>query len=182
MKRIYSLIYFLILVLSAYSQTTPAAAGVSFGESYEQCKETLDVRFNNGKESYQLTANELSYRNIQFGGTSFDYVDFDFQATGGQSRLCKITFVSRFNLSDSKYAKGQRDKLFATFREKYEFRWDGVNDDGYAYYVLGHNPKEPEDGLIVIETWKGRSNGGEMFLWTSLTYGPVYMVDVKDEI
>lgn len=179
MKNLIVFIFLLVSVLCTNAQNMPSVAGVTFGQSYDRCKSILDSKYNNGGESYQITANKLRYNDIRFGGSYFDYVDFDFQPTCG---LCMIKFVSRFNLSESKYAKSQRDALLNTFREKYELRWDGTNDDGYRYYVLGHNPKKPDDGFVVIETYKGPSNSGKLFLWTTVTYGPVYTVDVKDEI
>lgn len=182
MKRIIFFIFLLICELSSNAQTMPSVAGVTFGQSYENCKSILDKQYNNGETSYQLTANELHYTDIRFGGSYFDYVEFDFQVVGGVSHLCRIEFVSRFDLSDSKMAKAQRDALLDTFKDKYEFRWDGKNDDGYVYYVLGHNPVKTEDGFVVIQTYKGKSNGGKLFLWTTVTYGPVYTIDPTDEI
>ena len=182
MKDLIAFVFLLISALSTNAQTMPKVAGVTFGQSYENCKSILDQQYNNGQSSYQLTANELEYRDVRFGGSYFDYVDFEFQVVNGTSHLFRIEFVSRFDLSDSKMAKAQRDALLETFKEKYELRWGGLNDDGYAYYVLGYNPINTDDGFVVIQTSKGKSKGGRIFLWTTVTYGPIYTVDVKDEI
>ena len=180
--RKFLILVFLFCTSLCIGQTMPSVAGVTFGDSYMSCKSNLDKRFNDGKNSYQYTANMLEYRNVTFADEHFDYVDFKFQSNGEATFLSYISFVSSFDLSNASYAKSKRDRLLKLFAEKYEVRWDGIDKDGFAYYVLGNNPGKPEDGFIVIDTKKGKTNGGEMKYWTTLNYGPVVFISPSDEI
>lgn len=183
MKFLLFLLFFTSSTLLATAQEEmPSVAGVKFGESYSTCKAKLDKRFNGGKESYPITANELTYRDVTFADEYFDYVKFYFQTDGTVTHLSFIVFDRSFDLADVKYAKEQRDRLFKSYSDKYEVRWDGVNEDDFKYYVLGHDPIKPEEGLIVIETTKIKNNKGEMKLWTEVSYGPVLLINPTDEI
>lgn len=172
----------IINTLQLKAQDLPSVAGVTFGDSYANCKAKLDKRFNGGKVSYQSTANLLEYRDITFADEHFDYVEFKFQSNGETTYLSYISFVSSFDLSNASYAKNKRDRLLKLFSGKYEIRWDGINEDKFAYYVLGNNPNKPEDGFIVIDTNKSKNNGGQMKYWTTLSYGPVTFISPSDEI
>jgi len=156
--------------------------GVQFGWSLSKCKSILDKRFNNGEDSYQLNKNVLTYYDIDFANETFNYVIFSFQNDGTHTYLSSILFNSRFNLDQAKYAKGQRDRLFEVFSKKYNYRWQGTDDNGYKYYVLGEDPKNKENGFIVISTGKGKTNKGETKLWTTVTYGPIPFINLNDEI
>lgn len=180
--RKFLILVFLFCTSLCVGQTMPSVAGVTFGWNYDKCKDKLDKRFNGGKTSYQLTANALTYRDVTFAAEHFDYVEFKFQSNGEATYLSYISFVSCSDLSNINYAKDKRDRLLKLFSEKYEVRWDGINDDNFAYYVLGEDPNKPEDGFVVIETIKGKNNGGEMKYWTTLSYGPVVFISPSDEI
>ena len=183
MKFLLFLLFFTSSTLLATAQEEmPSVAGVKLGESYSTCKVKLDKRFNGGKESYPITANELTYYNVTFADEYFDYVDFYFQTDGTVTRLSCIVFTKSFDLADVEYAKEQRDRLFKSYSDKYEVRWDGVDKNDFKYYVLGHNPIKPEEGLIVIGITKGKNNKGEMKLWTKVSYGPVLLINPTDEI
>lgn len=181
--KITILLFILSIHCDLFSQNMPSVAGVEFGSTYETCKSILDVRFNGGESSYQSEKNTLSYSgNISFGGETFDYVNFGFQSDGRLTYLNHIEFVSRFDQSDTESAKIMRDRLFLTFKEKYDFRWSKKDYQGFLYYVLGHDPINKEDGFVVISTCRGKTKGGENKVWTEVTYGPTQFISVSDEI
>jgi hypothetical protein len=184
MKKLLLIILLLNIAISTkcYSQEMPTVAGVELGSSYEQCKKVLDNRFNAGKDSYQLDSNTLYYTNINFANEPFDYVNFNFQSDGKRSYLYEIEFFQKFDLSNEEMAKYERDKLAKVYEEKYELRWTNKNKNGFEYYVLGHNPNNKDDGVIVIGTDKGKTGAGVMKLWTSVIYGPVNFINASDEI
>lgn len=160
----------------------PIVCGVQFGSTYEQAKVILDKKYNGGNKSYQSDKNKITYYDIRFAGEVFDYVDFEFSSNGVRTFLENIYFYSRFNLSDAKYAKAKRDRLLEEFKNKYEYRWDITDDDGYKHYVLGHDPFNYADGLIIIKTSKSKTKGGEMKLWTIVSYNCNGFVKTEDEI
>ena len=117
--RILIFLFFIPMMLVA--QNMPKVVGVTFGWDYSKCKEILDRRFNAGEDSYQYEKNQLSYHgNIDFAGETFDYVVFYFQNDGFSTYLNKVTFVSRFDLSDADIAKKERERLFEVIVQKYE--------------------------------------------------------------
>lgn len=182
MKKLIFCLLLHIFYIDVYAQDMPVVVGVEFGWSRSKCKSVLDKRFNNGEDSYQLNKKELVYYDIGFADETFNYVIFTFQNDGTYTYLSSILFNSRFDLDQAKYAKSQRDRLFNIFSSKYNYRWQGIDDDGFKYYVLGENPKNEKDGLIVISTGKGETNEGQIKLWTTVTYGPISFINVKDEI
>ncbi|MCD8290512.1 MAG: hypothetical protein LUC91_03305 [Prevotella sp.] len=178
--RKFLVLFGLLFALTVNAQQMPSIAGVTFGWSYSSCKRVLDNRFNNGESSYQSYSDELSYYNVSFGGYRFNYVNFDFQSDGSRTYLYYISFVCSFEVSDSKSATSFRDSLYETYKQKYEFRWSG-EDDGYKYYVLGHDPHDPDNGFIIISTMKSTNGKGEMKLFTSVSYTTSF-IDPVDEI
>jgi hypothetical protein len=180
-----ALLVFIIAMLNlatSFSQTYPVVAGVEFGSTYENCKRVLDKRFNNGKESFQSTPNQIQYFNIEFGGEHFDYCTFYFQNDVNRTFLYYIEFVSSFALDEIQYAKNKRDRIYNAYLEKYPFRWRIKDEDGFLSYVLGHDPLKEDDGFVVIEASKGKTKAGDMKYWTKVLYGPVDFVKPTDEI
>ncbi len=181
-RNLYLCVLFLLCVIPLSAQSLPTVVGVRFGDNYTSCKRVLDQRFNGGKDSYQNSTNKLTYYDVLFADEQFDYVNFEFQAEGNATYLYFISFFRSFNLSSVEYAKQQRDRLYTVFSEKYDFRWSGTGEDGFKYYIFGHSPNNREDGFINIKTSKGKTRGGEMKYWTTLSYGPVNFVNPSDEI
>ena len=154
-------------------------AGVSFGMSYEQCKKILDKKFNNGDRSYQSESNKLRYCDILFAGESFNSVLFGFQSDTKGTYLNFISFQKRFDLNDVEYAKTVRDRLFDLYSQKYGEGSSFIRDDGFKQYYFPYG-KIPD--FIDITTSKGKSNGGKMFIWTIVNYGPIDVIKPTDEI
>lgn len=180
-----ALLVFIIAMLNfatSFAQSYPVVAGVEFGSTYENCKRVLDKRFNNGKVSYQSTPNQIEYYNIEFGGEHFDYCMFYFQNDVNRTFLSCIQFVSRFALDEIQHAKDKRDRIYIAYLEKYPLRWQNKDEDGFLYYVLGHNPLNEENGFVVISAFKDKTKAGNMKYWTKISYGPVDFVKPIDEI
>lgn len=180
-----ALLVFIIAMLNlatSFSQTYPVVAGVEFGSTYENCKRVLDKRFNNGEESYQSTPNQIKYYNIEFGGELFDYCIFYFQNDVNRTFLSSIEFGASFALDEIQYAKDKRDRIYKAYLEKYPFRWQIKDEDGFLHYVLGHNPMKEENGFVVISVFKDKTKAGNMKCWTNVLYCPVNFVKPTDEI
>lgn len=154
-------------------------AGVSFGMSYEQCKEILDKKFNNGKSSYQPESNKLNYYYVLFAGEEFHYLTCEFQSDKKKTYLNYISFSKRFDLNEVEEAKAARDRLFDLYSQKYGEGLSFIEDNGFKKYVFpyGNTPN-----FINITTWKGKSKGGGMYIWTMVDYGPVNIIKPTDEI
>lgn len=154
-------------------------AGVSFGMSYDQCKAILDKKFNNGDRSYQSESNKLRYCDILFAGESFSSVLFEFQSDTKGTYLNFISFQKRFNLNKVEYAKAACDRLFDLYSQKYGKGLSYIRNDGFKeyYFQYGNNPF-----FITIMTHKGESNGGEMYIWTLVNYGPIDVINPTSEI
>lgn len=180
MKKVLLLLF--ILCSLTINAQPPSVAGVQFGSTYNQAKAILDKRFNGGDESYQRYKNKLSYYDINFGGEYFYHAQFSFEKDINRSYLSSVMFSNSFELSESAKAKAMRDRLFETYKAKYAFRWEFINDDGFKGYVLGNNYFNEDDGFIIIETFKGKTNSGETKLWTSVSYYCEGFVNVEDEI
>lgn len=182
MKKLILFIIIILCNLNISAQEMPSVAGVTYGWSYDKCKRVLDNKFNGGDNSYQLDKNKLQYRNIPFANSFFDYVDFNFQSDGSTTYLSSVYFVSSYDLSEIESAKKQRDQLYRLYSKKYEYRWDGKDENGFKYYVLGYHPQNVDNGFIVISTWKGKNNGGIMKYWTQVAYTGIDFVKPTDEI
>ncbi|MCD7721761.1 MAG: hypothetical protein LUI09_05980 [Prevotellaceae bacterium] len=183
MKRfIYAALLFIVACMPLSARDMPAIAGVSFGSSYQSCKDFLDRRFNGGKSSYQSDANRLTYYEVEFGGQYYSYVEFEFQTDGYSTFLSYIEFDIRYEVSEVEAAKKKRDALYAIYSNKYDFRWDGTTDDGFKYYILGHDPLSYENGFVGIGITKAKTKAGDMKIWVNVSYGPVNFINPIDEI
>lgn len=154
-------------------------AGVSFGMSYEKCKEILDKKFNNGDRSYQDESNKLRYYDILFAGESFSSVLFEFQSNTKGTYLNFISFQKRFNLNEVEEAKAARDRLFDLYSQKYDKGLSFIRNDGFKEYYF---PYGNIGDFIAIFTYKGKSLMGGMYIWTKVNYGPVNIIKPTDEI
>lgn len=154
-------------------------AGVSFGMSYEKCKEILDKKFNNGDRSYQSASNELNYYHVLFAGETFSSLTCAFQSDKKGTYLNFISFQKRFNLNEVEEAKAARDRLFDLYSQKYDNGHSYIRNDGFKeyYFPYGNIPF-----FINITTNKGESNGGRMYIWTLVNYGPINIINPTDEI
>lgn len=154
-------------------------AGVSFGMSYEKCKEILDKKFNNGDRSYQSESNKLIYYDILFAGETFNSLTCKFQSDKKGTYLNSINFQKRFNLNEVEKAKAARDRLFDLYSQKYGKGTSYIRNDGFKdyYFPYGNNPF-----FITIMTYKGESIGGGMYIWTTVLYGPIDIINPTDEI
>lgn len=178
MKQI-MLLLLLMTTLKSYSQNYPSIAGVKFGTDYKTCKEKFDNRFNRGQNSEQESVNFLlKYNTVSFADTFFDWVEFGFQTDiYGKSYLASADFIISYNLTEKENVKKKRDELFDFYKQKYDFRWSGVDDNGWKYYVLGHDPINPDAGLIAIGVIQT-----PQYLFLSVGYGPINFIDQKEEI
>lgn len=154
-------------------------AGVSFGMSYEKCKETLDKKFNNGDRSYQDESNKLRYYDILFAGETFNSLTCEFQSDKKGTYLNFISFQKRFNLNEVEEAKAARDRLFDLYSQKYGKGYSYIRNDGFKEYYF---PYGNIGDFIAIFTYKGKSIGGKMYIWTMVDYGPVNIIKPTDEI
>ena len=73
MKRLFLLFCTLLPFAAAMCQEV---AGVRFGQSYQECKRSLDKKFNGGEASYQSEPNKLVYYDVTFGGGIFLFSRF----------------------------------------------------------------------------------------------------------
>lgn len=154
-------------------------AGVSFGMSYEKCKEILDKKFNNGDRSYQSKSNKLNYYNVLFASEEFQHLTCEFQSDKKGTYLNFISFQKRFNLNEVEEAKAACDRLVDLYSQKYGKGPSFIRNDGFKeyYFPYGNN-----QFFINIATLKGKSNGGEMYIWTIVNYGPIDVINPTSEI
>ena len=170
---------FIVFIFIFCNIKAQEVAGVSFGMSYEQCKAILDKKFNNGKSSYQSESNKLNYYDVLFAGEEFQYLTCEFQSDKKNSYLNFISFCKRFDLNDVEYAKTVRDRLFDLYSQKYDNGHYFIRDDGFIQYVFQYGTTQ---NFINIVTFKGKSNGGEMYIWTLVNYGPIDVINPTSEI
>ncbi|MCD8296489.1 MAG: hypothetical protein LUC88_02845 [Prevotella sp.] len=181
MKKLF-FIFLLLCSICTKAQEMPSVASVTFGWSYEKCKEILDKKYNGGENSLQFEANKLTYYNVTFGNEHFDYVEFYFQSDAKNTYLYIIMFTTSFNDTEYVLLKAKKDRLYNMYNQKYGLRWEGTNDDGCNYYTFGHNPINDENGFVLMNEFKGTNNAGDQRLWLSIGYGPVNFVNPEDEI
>ena len=170
---------FIVFIFIFCNIKAQEVAGVSFGMSYEKCKETLDKKFNNGDRSYQDESNKLRYYDILFAGETFNSLTCEFQSDKKGTYLNFIYFEKRFDLNEVEYAKTVRDRLFDLYSQKYGEGSSFIRDDGFKQYYFPYG-KIPD--FIDIITYKGKSIGGGMYIWTTVFYGPVDTINPTDEI
>jgi hypothetical protein len=159
----------------------PTVSGVRFGMSYEECKAILDKKYNNGNDSYQLTPNSLTYYKVTFGGHYFRYIEFTFQKSN-KSYLSRINAYYDVDFGEQKDLQEYQLRILEEYKQKYTYRWETTNDDGFKNYVLGENPFNKKDGFISISIYEAKNNDGEKRLWLNIDYGPVNFINPNDEI
>ena len=179
MKKLLIILCFVFSSLFLFAQDMPSISGVDFGTSYSICKEKFDNKFNNGQISEQSKTTTLNYYSTFFAGYYFDIITFGFSNdTTGSSHLCSADFfICYTGTNKAERAKKRRDELFNFYRSKYKFRWSGIDDNGWKYYVLGYDPYNEEDGLIAISIIEFQGD-----LYVNIGYGPISFISPLDEI
>lgn len=172
----------ILLLLVAFSMIVKAqeVAGVSFGESYEKCKQVLDKRFNNGEDSYQREKGKLNYYDVTFANENFSRASFEFQVNDKGTYLNYARFEKYYELNEVQKAKEKRDRLFELYSQRYKQRYSYIDDeDGFKKYFFSYGKY---DDFIYITTSKGKNRGGQMKYWTAIEYGPINIINPTDEI
>ncbi len=174
------IIMLLMLAIGVKAQQMPSVTGVTFGWTYDRCKDVLDKRY--GTLHRVMESNSLSYFNVSIAGFDFTYAEYDFANNGETRYLSFVAFCRSFDLSYEKSRNWMFDNLCELYEEKYDYRWSDVDDDGFDYNVYGYDPLDSDDGFVIIKKTKAPTNGGEMKYWVNVYYGPVYLVDRKNDI
>lgn len=169
----------LLFVLVSLAVNAQEVAGVSFGESYENCKKVLDKRFNNGEISYQYEKGKLNYFDITFANESFSRASFEFQVDDAGTYLNYACFEKYYELDEVKEAKNKRDRIFKLYIKKYKSGYSYIDSDGFKKYCI---PYGEYDDFIYITVSKGKNRNGQMKYWTIVEYGPINFVNPTDEI
>lgn len=130
-------------------------AGCYKWQSYASCKRILDERFNGGVDSYQRSANEITYYDVRFGGVDYDVAQFGF----GQGHLETIEFYSNFDPGDVKGAKSYREYVLDKVADAGSYGIDKyINDDGFKCYKFPIKFKNGYQGPYS-GTWMEREYG-----------------------
>lgn len=177
MKRLFFLFF---TILSFATSAAQKVAGVQFGHSYQECKRYLDQRFNGGKESYQLEPNRIAYYEITFAGEHFHSASFYFQNDGINTYLYLINFSVSYDIGQDGFNSviDKSKRLSELFSKKYKLTVDGINEEGWPYFFFKYH----NNNFVSILTSKGKNKKGEEKFWIDLNYGPIYFIDLQDEI
>lgn len=146
--------------------------GIELGSSYRQTKKALEDRYGVGSVS-ELEGG-LYVFDLQMGDYYFNLASFEFQRDANGTYFNHAKFERRFSVNDVKTAKTERDYLFGLIEEKYkDDNGSYINDQGFKCYWFGKNPKSI-GALGVVHLEKGKSRGGQTYLFLTLEYGPIY--------
>lgn len=152
-------IILLLLLLFSLNLHAQKVAGVWMGATYETCKVVLDNRFNGGEQSFQLIANEISYRNVTFANQKFDSVTFYFQSDGERTYLYRIFFLRSFPKDFSKEAMYIRDELKDLYEENYDtYEWWIPEGNPYKCYKFYNDNTDSFYCEIILfpSSWEGK--------------------------
>lgn len=146
--------------------------GIEFGSSYQQTKKALEDRY--GAHNVSEMEGALYVFNLQMGNYYFNAAHFDFQRDANGTYFNYAKFERRFSVNEVGTAKTERDYLFGLIEEKYkDDNGSYINDQDFKCYWFGNNPKSVSPlGVVYLE--KGKSRGGETYLFLTLEYGPIY--------
>lgn len=142
-----SLIYLLPFVLLAECCYAQKVVGVSFGMSYEKCKQILDKRIDPQNNIIQKESNTLNYYKINFANVGFGKVSFVFENDGRTTYLHYICFSRKFPMKYAVEAKDIRDYFLELYLNKY-------GNAGGSFSPTEVNLKEG------VYTWDVRSSYG----------------------
>lgn len=157
----------------------PSVCGVTFGEDYLSVENKLQKRY--GEKSISSSRNEIIYYDFPMGNNNFNSVKFCFQYDkNGKSFFYGARFSLRFDLDNKSGAVLAREYISKTLSKKYGEKASTIGDDGIEYYFYGKHPFE-DLYLISLYVVKGKSNGGELFYYLTMEYGPIYFVDTNDD-
>lgn len=146
--------------------------GIKFGSSYWQTKKALEDRY--GTDNVAEVKGVLYVFDVQLGNYYFNLASFEFQRDANGTYFNYAEFERRYPVNDVETAKTERDYLFGLIEEKYkDENGSYTNDQGFKCYWFGKNPKST-GALGSVYLNKGKSRGGETFLFLTLEYGPIY--------
>ena len=178
MKRLFLLFCTLLPFAAAMCQEV---AGVRFGQSYQECKRSLDQKFNGGESSYQSEPNKLVYYDVTFGGEYFYSAQFDFQSDAANTYLYHISFSVSYDDNQEGFNKTvfKTERLNKLYSKKYKQTGSECDEDGLPYYFFKY---QDNDYFVSVFMSKGKNRKGEEKFWATVDYGPVYSIDPQDEI
>lgn len=148
--------------------------GIELGSSYRQVKKALEDRY--GEDNVSEMESALYVFDLQMGNYYFSLARFEFQRDANGTYFNHARFERKFSVNDVETAKTERDYLFGLIEEKYkDEKGSYINDQGFKCYWFGHNPKSTGAlGSVCLE--KGKSRGGQTYLFLMLDYGPIYYI------
>lgn len=157
----------------------PSVCGVTFGEDYSCVEKSLQKRY--GEKSINSNRNEIIYYDFPMGNNNFNSVKFCFQYDkNGKSFFYGARFSLRFDLDNKSGAVLAREYISKTLSKKYGEKASTIGDDGIEYYFYGEHPFE-DIFLISLYVIKGKSNGGELFYYLTMEYGPVNFINTDED-
>ena len=174
MKKVLFITLFLAVAAVLRAQSV---LGIDFGSSYETVKAALEERY--GKYEVSEVDGQLKIYGLTVGDFHFDIGTFTFQRNGSQSYFSSAEFQKHYSVTSTSGAKAERDYLYNTIKDKYadEYLEAFTNDQGFKCYKFGIDPKDESKVLGNIQVFKGRSKGGQTYLYLIMEYGPIYYID-----
>lgn len=166
-----------LLLCSVYAMGQDfKVAGCYKWQTYASCKRILDERFNGGADSYQMSANEITYYDVRFGGVDYDVAVFGFS----QGHLETIEFYSNFDPSDVKGAKSYREYVLNRVADAGSYGFETyTNDDGFKCYNLMVKINGPYDATwmkheygvsVEVRAFRSENNAGKNRIFVGLFY------------
>lgn len=77
--------------------------------------------------------------------------------------------------------KSNRDYLYSIIKNKYTYLEEYVNDQGFKCYKFGINPLDDSRVLGLITLERAESKGGDIRLYLTLHYLPIYYIDKSSD-
>lgn len=171
-------VLFALLFFSARANAQ-SVMGIKFGSSIETVKQQLEQRL--GKYSVSKNNGTLSINDFTMGDFHFDFGDFYFQYYGDNSYFNEVFFQCYSNKNDVEKMKSNRDYLYSIIKNKYTYLEEYVNDQGFKCYKFGINPLDESRVLGLITLERAESKGGDIRLYLTLHYLPIYYIDKSSD-
>lgn len=153
-------------IVSITAQVAPKSVmGCTFGESREDVYKTLCERF--GEFNVFDKNGPIKLYDIEIGGIYWHIVSFSFQYDNSNSYLYSIEFQYHTEVSDTQRAIDKREVVRYELEKKYTLT-PFNNEQKFKCYSIS----DGDDFVGYLWVDKGKSRGGDNFLYVTLTYEP----------
>lgn len=171
-----------IFIFCLYFLPLPAKTILNIEEGTTKTEAIRKLNKIYGYSNVTDKGSSIEIINPSFSGFSFNLCEMFFDPINDDIRFNGALFQKWFDISDINQAKGMRDKLLTSLKDKYgnqvcvEFK----NDQGFTCCEFGNFEESDSTGVLELQRLKG--NDGKERLYIFLNYLSFDRSHLTDEL